>query len=270
MATRPDPPIITLTTDFGDLDSYVGVMKGVILSIAPAAQVVDIVHSVPPQDIQAAAYHISVATPHFPAGSIHVIVVDPGVGTERRALIVETERATFIAPDNGVLTWILESEPPLRMIQLDNPAYQLDEVSKTFHGRDIFAPAAAHIARGVELADLGAPASDPVRIPVYLLTRGLDGSVNGQVQHIDRFGNAITNIARDAIGPDSPHTPPPGVTAGGRDLGPVRRTYADAAPGQPLALLGSAGFLEIAVRDGDAAALLNLSRGDHVTVRGSR
>lgn len=262
--TLHDPPIVTLTTDFGARDTYVGVMKGVILGIAPHAGVVDLVHDLPPQDVQAAAYHVSVASPHFPPGTIHVVVVDPGVGTERRAVAVETSRAVFIAPDNGVLTWILEAETPRRVIELSNPAYRLSEVSSTFHGRDVFAPAAGHVAAGVDLDRLGDAVADPMRLPVSLVTRDDDGSIDGQVQHIDHFGNAITNIPSAMVLEDGGDASAHRVRAAGRDIGPIHTTYADAAEHEPLALFGSAGFLEIAVRNGDAAEQLGLHRGSHV------
>jgi S-adenosylmethionine hydrolase len=239
-------------------------MKGVILGIAPAARVVDLTHDLPPQDIQAAAYHLSVAAPYLPVGTIHVVVVDPGVGTERRALAVETGRAMYIAPDNGVLTWILDAEPLERVVELTDSAYWLDDVSTTFHGRDIFGPAAAHLAAGVPLERLGEAVTDPMRLPVTLVTRDEDGSIDGQVQHIDHFGNAITNIPRATVAAEEEDPEDYHVRVAGRDIGTIGTTYGDVSEGEPLALFGSAGFLEIAVRNGDAAAQLGLHRGAHV------
>jgi len=259
-----DPPLATLTTDFGARDTYAGVMKGVMLGIAPNLRIVDLAHDIPPQDIQTAAYHMSVAAPYFPQGTIHVVVVDPGVGAERRAIVVETARALYVAPDNGVLTWILESETPRRVVELTDSAYWLDNVSSTFHGRDIFAPAAAHIAAGVPFEQLGQPGADPMRLPVSLVTRDEDGSIDGQVQHIDHFGNAITNIPRTTVLAQQADPADYHVRVAGRDIGSIATTYAGGPVGDPLALFGSAGFLEIAVRDGEAASQLELYRGAHV------
>jgi S-adenosylmethionine hydrolase len=260
-------PIITLTTDFGIADGYVGAMKGVILSITPDATITDITHSIPPQDVAAAGHVLASAAPYFPAGTIHVAVVDPGVGTDRRALAVETARGFFIGPDNGVLCPSLAAARAVdaatgevldaTAIALTNPAYFKESVSATFHGRDVFAPVAAHIARRVTLAELGsridrvdcADPDPPLRI---------GGTLLGRVVHIDHFGNAITNVRAEKL-PRSPL-----VKAGETELLGLAPHY-QAAP--IIALVGSTGLLEISVRDGSAAKDLGLRVGDEVSVR---
>ena len=157
--------IITLTTDFGTADGFVGALKGVILSLAPHARIVDVAHDVPPQDVRAAAFALETALPHFPQNSIHVVVVDPGVGSARAALLVETEQGRFAAPDNGVLTGVVPESGAARIFTLDRPAYWRPRVSATFHGRDVFAPVAAHLARGVKAEELGTPRMDMMRLP---------------------------------------------------------------------------------------------------------
>ncbi|MDD9975858.1 MAG: SAM-dependent chlorinase/fluorinase, partial [Candidatus Poribacteria bacterium] len=195
--------IITLTTDFGIRDTYVGIMKGVILGINPNVQVVDLTHAIPPQDIYEAAFSIYAAHSYFPRGTIHVIVVDPGVGSDRRAIVCQTDNAFFVCPDNGVLSYLLQSteneaRPPVNAVEIQNKAYYLPEVSNTFHGRDIFAPIAAHLSLGIPLEDLGPPVQTLVQLPIQ--APELSGNtLTGQIVKIDRFGNAITNISESAI-----------------------------------------------------------------------
>ena len=197
------PRIITLTTDFGTSDAYVGIMKGVILSINPNARVVDVTHAIPPQDIYEAAFSIYAAHSYFPKGTIHIIVVDPGVGSDRQAIVCQTESAFFVCPDNGVLSYLLQSveneeKQPVDAVAIQNSAYYLSEVSNTFHGRDIFAPVAAHLSLGVPLDDIGPPAQTLVQLPIQVPE--LSGNtLTGQIVKIDRFGNAITNISETAI-----------------------------------------------------------------------
>ena len=187
-------PPITLTTDFGLQDAYVGAMKGVILGILPGAQIVDITHAIAPQDIRQAAYVLASAIPYFPPGTVHVVVVDPGVGGERRPLAIHTDRAYYIGPDNGVFSQVFAAETVLEIRELTNPAYRLPLVSSTFHGRDIFAPAAAHIAAGVAFPDLGPLIPDPVRLPRLEPQRAANGSIHGHIVHVDHFGNLISDI----------------------------------------------------------------------------
>lgn len=258
--------IITLTTDFGDRDPYVGVMKGVILSITPEAIIVDITHHVPPQNVHEAAYVLSSAISYFPAGSIHVAVVDPGVGTERRPVVVRTDRAFYVAPDNGLLTPILQRERVLEAVHLTNDTYWLPHVSHTFHGRDIFAPVAAYLARGVPLNALGVALSpdDLVRLEWTQPHTLPDGSVEGMVVHIDHFGNIITNIPAHLLAD-------PAETwifeVGGRHVQGLKRAYAEVQVGEPLALIGSNGTLEFSVREGNAAALWGVQVGEKVRAR---
>lgn len=258
--------IITLTTDFGERDPYVGAMKGVILGITPEVTIVDITHHVPPQDVRAAAYILASATPYFPQGTIHVAVVDPGVGTERRAVVVRTERAFYVVPDNGLLTPILLREPVVEAVHLTNDTYWLPQVSHTFHGRDIFAPVAAYLARGVPLNALGTPlaAEDLVRLE-WIPPRALeDGSVEGMVVHVDHFGNIVTNIPADMLpGPEAEWE----FEVGGHRVRGLKRAYAEVKVGEPLALIGSNETLEFSVREGNAAALWGVRVGEVVRAR---
>jgi S-adenosylmethionine hydrolase len=275
--------VITLTTDFGDEDGYVGTMKGVILSIAPDVRLVDLSHHIPPQDIRRAAFVVAEAAPYFPPGTIHVAVVDPGVGSGRRALIVETERALFVGPDNGLFSFILDNHPEACCYAIEEPAYRLPQVSYTFHGRDIFAPAAAHLARGVPPAAFGPPVTDPVRLPPPRLDLEEERIV-GEILHADRFGNLVTSIGRlqwqgaalvlqPAFGPLARRFPvlfragEARVEVGDRVLSGILHTFAEAKPGELIAYPGSSGFLEIGLVNGCAAAALEARRGDPVVVR---
>ena len=264
---RP-PRVITLTTDFGTSDAYVGVMKGVLLNINPDVQIVDITHAIPPQDLHEAAFLIHSAHHYFPKGTIHVIVVDPGVGSDRRAIICQTERAFFVCPDNGILTYLFQDlenggEQPTRVVEIQNKDYFLPAVSQTFHGRDIFAPVAAHLSLGVPLADFGLSVQDLVRLPIPAFSVS-DGKLAGQVIKIDRFGNAITNIPEDAL-PTSVSTYE--IQIGQTCLTRINRAYAESEVGELLAIVGSFGLLEIAVNGGSAVERLGLKREDSVIVR---
>jgi len=262
--------LITLTTDFGLEDAYVGVMKGVILGINPAASIVDLCHAVPPQDVRAAAFLLHTAWRYFPPGTIHVVVVDPGVGSQRRAIAVDVGAATFVAPDNGVLSYVLAKVKEARAVHLTNQRYWLPKVSATFHGRDIFAPVAAHLSLGVPLAELGEPLSlgELVTFPLPRPERQActersergNGNWVGHVVHVDHFGNLVTDLEAEAIG----DTQAVVIEVGGRRIVGVRRTYADGTPGEPMALIGSSGRLEIAVPGGQAARRLKAQIGDQV------
>lgn len=244
--------LITLLTDFGTADGYVAEMKGVLFSLLPDVQVIDISHEIPPQDVELARLTLARYWRRFPEGTVHVVVVDPGVGSPRAALAVESERRHLIGPDNGVLSAAL-LVPAARAVALPVPA----AASATFHGRDVFAPAAAAVASGTPLDSLGAVHVAPVLRRTPEPAREPDGSVSGAIIAIDRFGNAITNLAGVRGGT---------LTAGARVVA-VRRTYGDVVPGDALALVGSSGLLEVAIRDGNAAATLGLSRGDGVRWR---
>lgn len=269
--------LITLTTDFGLRDGYVGVMKGIIAGIVPQATVIDLTHDLAPQDLRSAAYLLWTALPYFSPDAVHLAVVDPGVGTARRALAARTPWGFLVGPDNGLFSYIWAAAPPELIVELANPAYRLSAVSSTFHGRDLFAPAAAHLACGVPLTAFGPPVSDPVRWPLPRL-EGVAGGLRGEVLYVDRFGNCITSIGRLTwAGEGLRLTPAFGqgpactfradramVQAAGR-YWPLRRTYGDVASGEPLALIGSAGLLELAVAQGSAAAL-GVTLGTGVTI----
>jgi S-adenosylmethionine hydrolase len=257
--------IITLTTDFGASSPYVAQMKGVILSLAPSATIVDITHSIGPQDIFAGALALADAAPWFPPETIHVAVVDPGVGTSRMAIAVRTARYWFLAPDNGLLGGVWLREPAIAKFAIENRTLWMPEVSSTFHGRDIFAPVAAHLSLGVAGETLG---------PHMLEIRDIDwptpkvsvDELAGEVIAVDSFGNAITSITekhfRDWLPPDSPQ-----ILCGEKAIDRLVRTYGDARQGERVVLFGSSGRLEIAVVGGNAADELNLRRGEIVTLR---
>jgi S-adenosylmethionine hydrolase len=257
-------PIITLTTDFGQADGYVGTMKGVILGICPEAVLVDISHEIRPQAVRQAAYVLSTAAPYFPPGTVHLVVVDPGVGSERRPIAVQTERAVYVAPDNGVLSLALAQEPARIAVDLAESRSRLPKASATFHGRDIFAPAAAHLACGRDLGEMGTsiPRLAMIVLPDLQPRLQADGSWQGEILHVDRFGNLITNF-------QAPN-PKLGILVllGEARISGLSRTFADVAPGDLVAYTGSSGYLEIAVREGNAAARLGMGVGDPVQVVG--
>ena len=269
------PRIITLTTDFGITDTYVGSMKGVILSINPNVQIVDITHAIPAQDIYEAAFSIYAAHSYFPKGTIHVIVVDPGVGSDRQAIVYQTDSAFFVCPDNGILSYLLqnvenEGEQSVGTVEIQNKAYYLPEVSNTFHGRDIFAPVAAHLSLGVPITAFGPPVPTLVQLPIQVPE--LSGNtLTGQIVKIDRFGNAITNIRESAIaglgrastGKMSAYE----IRIGNVSLNRLNRAYAESGVGKPLAIIGSSGLLEIAINEGNAKEGLGLKWGDPVVIQ---
>ena len=245
-------PIITLTTDFGTADGYVGEMKGVLLSRVPDADVVDITHDVPPQDIESARLALAHVWRRFPRGTIHLAVVDPGVGSSRAGLAVASDDRFLVGPDNGVLSPAL-LVAGARAVSLPVPP----AASATFHGRDVFAPAAAALARGEALDGLGVDAPHPIVRRTPEATRRADGAIDGEVILIDRFGNAITNLIALRGG---------AVEIGSRRI-PIRRSYAESEIGALVAVVGSTGFVEIAVREGNAQRVLGLERGARVTLR---
>ena len=274
-------PIITLLTDFGTQDAYVAAMKGVILGMYPQAHLVDITHQVPAQDVRQAAFLLASVHRFFPSGTIHLAVVDPGVGTQRRAIALGTPSATYLAPDNGLLSYVLDDllrpqgslepvdwavlrqrplRPPLTAVSLTTPDYWLKPVSHTFHGRDIFAPVAAHLSLGVPLALLGEPVSwlNAFYIPHPIPQP--DSSLRCHIVHVDAFGNLVT----DARVEDLP-SPEMTIEVGGRRIQGLSHSYAEG--GELLALIGSAGYLEVAARNASAARLLGLKVGDVLLVR---
>ena len=256
--------IITLMTDFGTSDHYGGVMKGVILNINPQMQIIDITHTIPPQDIQAAAFLIDSAYRYFPIGSIHVIVVDPGVGSERRALVCQTETAYFVCPDNGILTHILRNEEHIRTVAVENSAYFLPQVSNTFHGRDIFAPVAAHLSRGVPIGVLGSPVAQPVQLPIPK-PQVMDKAIIGHIVWIDSFGNLVTDISHEIVKLLERRNGLV-ICAGSARIDHINRSYAESAVGEALAIVGSFNRLEISINQGNAAQILGLKRGDRITI----
>ncbi len=254
---KPCP--IVLLTDFGHHDPFVGVMKGVIAGLAPAARVIDLCHEVPPQDVRAGAFQLRLSAPFFPKGSLFVCVVDPGVGSARKILWARTARHQFLSPDNGLLSWL--TEPVLEWREVSNRKLWLSQVSSTFHGRDIFAPVAAHLAGGRRPAALG-PAVRPSWELTFPEARRQGPVLSGEVLAFDRFGNAITNVARAAV-PDAAR-----IFFGASEIGPVSASYAGKPEGSALAVFGSSGFLELAVRNGSFQARYKASLGDAVEARG--
>jgi S-adenosylmethionine hydrolase len=257
--------IITLTTDFGERDPYVAEMKGVILSLARGVHLVDVTHEVEPQQIAEGALAVEAAAAVFPPGTIHVGVVDPGVGTARRGLVVESDGQLFVGPDNGLFTPALAGDA-WRAFALEAAELQRAVVSRTFHGRDVFAPAAAHLALGVSPSRFGPPVTDPVRL-TWPTARAVAGGVAGHVIHVDRFGNLVTSITGAQVAVITQGALPRGLVGiAGRRL-PLVGTYGDLPPGGAGALVGSRGRLEVVVREGSAAARLRAHRGTPVLLR---
>ena len=240
--------MISLLTDFGTADYYVGAVKGAILSVNPSAVVVDITHEIPPQDVAAGAFTLLAAYKTFPAGTIHVAVVDPGVGSTRRPIIVSANEQFFVGPDNGLFTYICDREPSHRTFHVTAERYFRREVSTTFHGRDIFAPVAAALSTGVAVEDFGAEINDEIRLPSLETPR--------RIIHIDRFGNCVTNITRDRS--------PSEIVVKGRTISEFRQFYGEGDNESLFAIWGSAGFLEISVNGGSAAQVLGVKRGDPI------
>jgi S-adenosylmethionine hydrolase len=260
------PGLITLLSDFGVRDAYVGIMKGVLLSIAPAARLVDLTHEIPPQAVEVGALVLRSAVPYFPAGTVHLAVVDPGVGTARAPVAVRTARALLVGPDNGLLAPAAATLGGATAVHaIENPSLLRQPVGDTFHGRDVFAPAAAHLAAGAAIETLGAPRHGLLALPLPEAVAAPDG-VRGVVVHVDRFGNLLTNVARAAL--RAFRHLPLSVRVAEMATAPLRHAYGDVAPGELVALWSSWDTIEIAVRDGSAAARLGVGRGAAVTVSG--
>ena len=271
--------VITLTTDFGLADGYVAAMKGVIFSINPEAKLIDICHNIKPQSIGEAAFVLSTVHQFFPQGTIHVVVVDPGVGTERRAIILRTPSADFVAPDNGVLSYVIqqfsakpveggvsqhqiELESGLQAVAITKPEFWRSPVSSTFHGRDIFAPVAAHLSLGVSLMDFGEAITSVTVLPLSYPYQAPDGTLIGHILHIDNFGNLITDIKSEHL---SPLKQPITIEVGNQRIAGLSRTYAGSSG--LLALIGSSGYLEVSLSGGNASTFLNAEVGDEVRIR---
>ena len=251
--------IITLTTDFGLRDSFVGAMKGVILGIAPAVQIVDITHGVAAGDIRGGAFALMAAAPFFPAGTIHVAVIDPGVGSARKAIAIRTRQAIFLGPDNGVLSWAVREEDHLEIRSMENSEFFLPHLSATFHGRDLFAPAAGWLAARREFAELGPVLADFQRTNWPGPIRVREGWKT-EVIHVDTYGNAIT-----ALPAGSARAARYALLPGGTRI-PFGHFYAAVPRGSPLAIIGSSGFVELAVNQGDAAGEFRLRAGSEVLI----
>ncbi len=256
--------VVTLTTDFGTHDWFVGTMKGVISGIAPEATVIDMTHDLSPEDIRGGAFALAASCRFFPKGTVHVVVVDPGVGSRRKAIAAQTASGIFLGPDNGVLSWALAKEKVVALHALENEAYLLQPVSQTFHGRDVFAPAAAHLSRGVPIKRLGPALKDYTSLE-WPEPRTRRGGIEGEVVYIDRFGNAITNLNGSLLG--GPEWASCEVYGKNRWVCPVRTFYQGVPQDDPVALVGSSGFLEVAVNGSSAANVLGLRTGCRVVLR---
>ena len=250
-------PLIAFLTDFGLRDGYVGVLKGVVLSIVPQAQLIDITHDIPPQDIAAGAWVLGTSYCYFPRGTIYICVIDPGVGSARQPIAVHAGNWFFVGPDNGLLSYVLAEQPIYEAVALSNSTYHFPQVSATFHGRDVFAPVAAHIAHGVTLGDLGTPLhpSSLKRLDLEYANRQ-DGQITAQIVYIDHFGNLITDLRLPSRLLQSSH-----VRLGRQKIACHAETYAQVKTGIPFLLVGSTGLLEIACRNESAAANLRTTTG---------
>jgi S-adenosyl-L-methionine hydrolase (adenosine-forming) len=260
-------PIITLTTDFGSNDHFVGAMKGVILDIVPEAQIVDICHAVQAFDVLDGALTISQAYSYFPTRTVHVVVVDPGVGTARRPIVASSDKYHFVAPDNGVLSLIYAREQRMHVRHITSEHYFLQPVSNTFHARDIFSPVAAFLAKEVDSLKFGDEVEDYVRFSAPKPKAVDENRLRGVVLKVDRFGNLVTNITPQ----DAPMLFGTGgkafkIVVGSREITELHKAYAEGAPGEVVGILGSMGFLEIAANRGAAAQLTGAGKGSDVTI----
>jgi S-adenosyl-L-methionine hydrolase (adenosine-forming) len=255
--------IVTLLTDFGLVDHYAGVMRGVLMGTDPEIRVVDLTHEIAPGRIDEGAFALLAAYLYFPRGTVHVAVVDPGVGSARRAIVVEAAEQYFVGPDNGLFSYVLEREAEARAVEVTNSQYFRQPLSTTFHGRDLFAPVGAALARGVRPEELGPPLPSPTRLAPLRPLAGVDGGLQGRILHVDRFGNCITSVSVDDLVSGNDRVR---VRAGGRDVATFRRHYTGAPAGDPFLIWGSTGFLEISLNGGSAAAALGLAAGDGVEV----
>jgi S-adenosylmethionine hydrolase len=259
--------VITFLSDFGAADYFAGATKGAALAADPAAVLVDITHEIPPHDINTGAYTLAAACATFPPGTVHVAVVDPGVGSDRRPIAVQAGQFFFVGPDNGLFSFIYDGDANCRVFHLSNREFFREPVSTTFHGRDIFAPVAGALSRGVSIEALGPEITDWVILPLSRPLVTLDGAVSGAIIQVDRFGNCVTNLRPN-------HIEASGAAAGFTfEVGQTRinrlfTSYSDSTtPGEPFVIWGSAGFLEISVCQGSAADLLRIRVGDRVTLR---
>lgn len=261
MSENSSPPIIAFVTDFGTADYFVGAMKGVILSINSVVRIVDITHEIPPQNVAAASFALRACYRNFPAKTIFVSVVDPGVGSARKAILIEAEDYLFIAPDNGLLNFIFDEVKIFRVYELSNERFFHHPISRTFHGRDIFAPAAAHLSKSVKPSDFGAETKDYVHNTENKTQTNGENEIAAEIIHIDRFGNLITNFKKE----EAPERFSLNIAA--RTIENMREFYAEAENDEVFMIWGSAGFLEIVAFKGSAAKLLSVEIGRKVFVR---
>ena len=259
MRGKTTEPIITLLTDFGLKDHFAGVLKGVIAGIAPKTRVIDITHEVEPYCVAHARFLLGQSWPYFPHGTIHVAIVDPGVGSDRRPILVEAHGHRFVGPDNGLFSDLLAA-PTAKVRLIANSSLFLPEVSATFHGRDVFAPVAAHLSLGVAASRIGPPIRDAVRLTAGSAVQDSKGAWPGQIVHVDRFGNLITNLPTNCIPANGRFI----LKAASHELRKVAVSYSAIPPGEPALVAGSSGFLEIAANQDSAARLLGLSVGTGV------
>lgn len=255
--------IITLTTDFGTDRGYVGAMKGVIKSINSEASIIDISHTVTPHDILEGSLTIAEAAPFFPRGTIHTVVIDPGVGSEREGIIITTERQVYVGPNNGIFDLVLKQAGDFEAMRIIDSQYLLPRLSETFHGRDVFAPVAAFLSLGIPPDELAEPLSEVIGLQ-FLQPTIAPHIIEGAVIAIDRFGNLISNISIDDIDrlPDGPPT----IRIGGDRIYGLVSTYSEVQPGEPAAMIGSGGMLEVAVNRGRAADSLGIGRGSRIVI----
>ncbi len=273
-------PVIAILTDFGTRDPFVAIMKGVMRRLCPNTDFIDLTHDIEAQNVRQAAFALLTSWRWFPSGTVFLCVVDPGVGSERRVLVASAGGCHFVAPDNGLLSWTLAEVPADRITSAENGVWRLEDVSHTFHGRDVFAPLAAHLARGADPGDLGPAISRIEQLPEPRLKLQSEG-LRAEVMHVDRFGNLVTSVGDcrwregDALllsprfGDGAPVELRAGklrIGLGGSDITAVHKTYSDVAAGELLACVGSSGFLELGINQGNAAASLGITVGDTVTV----
>jgi S-adenosylmethionine hydrolase len=268
MTDPADWPIVTLTTDFGVGSPYVAEMKGVILGLNPRVHLVDISHSVTPQDIRQGAWILRQATRQFPPGTVHVAVVDPGVGSERGVLLARFDGQDYVAPDNGVLGLVAGEAESREVLLLDRPAYWRERLSHTFHGRDIMAPVAAQLSRGTPASAMGSPVADWVELEFPRARHEREG-VSGEIVVVDSFGNLVSNLSEQDLAPHGVPQQPPVVRLGDGVSACFVRHYSQGKPGDCVALIGSGGHLEVAIVNGHAARVLGLGVGSRIVVRGS-
>ena len=266
MEEKSKLPLITLTTDFGSKDGFVGIMKGVMLTICPTVQIVDISHEILPHDIRSAAFVIAQSYAYFPENTLHVVIVDPGVGGDRPILYVEAGTYRFLVPDNGVLQYILQWEKLSRVIQVTNPDFFLPEQSHTFQGRDIFAPVAAHLAGGLAPARLGEVVNDfQISLPPQPVVT--DGGTNGEIIYIDHFGNLISNITREYLHEVQKKKKPYRVLLADEKISEISPTFSDKPFGNLLAYVDSSNYLAVAIAGQNAAQKLGVAVGDRIELR---